>query len=82
MKYYTLTAQVLAKIVFFNLLPKLGEYSHAQGSAPLLIYYLLKGIRVNIPKLIVLHGLRTSSDPKPVLTLWDAHHSPPKATKI
>ena len=52
MKYYTLTAQVLAKIVFYNLLPKLGEYS-ARGSTPLLIYCLLKGIRVNIPKLII-----------------------------
>jgi len=52
-KYYTLTAQILAKIVFYNLLPKLGEYSHARGSALLLIYYLLKGIRVNISKLII-----------------------------
>jgi len=51
--YYTLTAQVLTKIVFYNLLPKSGEYSHARGSASLLIYCLLKGIRVNIPKLII-----------------------------
>jgi len=51
-KYYTLTAQVLPKIVFYNLLPKSGEYSHARGSAPLLIYCLLKGI-INIPKLII-----------------------------
>jgi len=34
-KYYTLTAHVLTKIVFYNLLPKSGEYSHAWGSAPL-----------------------------------------------
>ena len=53
MKYYTLTAQVLAKIVFYNLLPKSGGYSHVRGSAPLLIYCLLKGIRVNILKLII-----------------------------
>ena len=52
-KYYTLTAQILAKIVFYNLLPKSGEYSHARGSAPLVIYCLLKGIRINIPKLII-----------------------------
>jgi len=52
-KYYTLTAQVLAKIMFYNLLPKSREYSHARGSAPLLNYCLLKGIRINIPKLIV-----------------------------
>jgi len=52
-KYDTLTTQVLAKIVFYNLLQKSGEYSHARGSAPLLIYCLLKGIRVNISKLIV-----------------------------
>ena len=52
-KYYTLTTQVFTKIVFYNLLPELGEYSHARRSAPLLIYCLLKGIKVNIPKLIV-----------------------------
>ena len=49
----TLTAQILAKIVFYNLLPKSGEYSHARGCAPLLIYCLLKGIIVNIPKIII-----------------------------
>jgi len=38
--------------VFYNLWPKSGEYSHARGSAPLLIYCLLKCIRVNISKLI------------------------------
>jgi len=52
-KYYTLTAQILAKIIFYNLMPKSGEYSYVRGSAPLLIYCLLKGIRVNIPKLII-----------------------------
>ena len=51
-KHYNLIAQVLAKIVFYNLLPKSGEYSHARGSAPLIIYCLLRGIRINIPKLI------------------------------
>ena len=50
-KYCTLTAQVLTKIVFYKLLPKSGEYSHAWRSAPLLMFCLLKGIRVNIPKL-------------------------------
>ena len=39
--------------MFFNLLLKLGEYNHTRGSAPLLIYCLLKGIRVNIPKLLI-----------------------------
>ena len=39
--------------MFYNLLSKSGEYSHAWGSAPLLIYCLLKDIRVNIPKLII-----------------------------
>ena len=34
-------------------MPKSGEYSHARGSVPLLIYYLLKGNRFNIPKLII-----------------------------
>ena len=52
-KYNTLTAQILTKIVFYNLLPKLGDNSHARCSTPLLIYCILKGIRVNIPKLIV-----------------------------
>ena len=52
-KYYTLTAQVVAKIVLFDLLPKSGEYNHARGSTSLLIYCLLEGIRVNIPKLLI-----------------------------
>jgi len=52
-KYYTLTTQILVKIVFYNFLPKSGEYSNARGSAPLLICCFLKGIRVNIPKLII-----------------------------
>ena len=52
-KRYTLIAQVLTKIIFYNLLPKLGEYSHARGSVPLIIYCLLRGIRINIPKLII-----------------------------
>jgi len=52
-RYYTLIAQVLAKIIFYNLLPKSGEYSHARGSVPLIIYCLLRGIKINIPKLII-----------------------------
>jgi len=44
-KYYTLPAQVLTKIVFNDLLPKLREYSHVWGYAPLLIYCLLKSDR-------------------------------------
>ena len=52
-KYCTLIAQVLVKIVFNNLLLKSKEYSHAWDCAPLLIYCLLKGIRVNVPRLIV-----------------------------
>jgi len=39
--------------VFYNLLSKSREYSHVRGSASLLIYYLLKSIRVNILKLII-----------------------------
>ena len=50
-KYYTLTAQVLA--MFYNLLPKSGEYSNVRGCTPLLIYCLLRDIRVNISKLII-----------------------------
>ena len=52
MKYYTLPTQVLTKIVFYNFLPKLREYNYARGRAPLLIYFLLRDIKVNIPKLI------------------------------
>ena len=52
-KYYTLFTQVLANIVSHNLLPKSGEYSQARGCAPLLIYCLLRGIKVNIPRLII-----------------------------
>jgi len=52
-KCYILHAQVFAKIIFHDLLPKLGKYSHACGCAPLLIYCLLKGIKVNIPYFII-----------------------------
>ena len=52
-KYYALTTQVLDKIVFYNILPKSREYRHAWGSAPLLINCFLKGIRINILKLII-----------------------------
>jgi len=50
---YTLPAQILSKIIFYNLPPKSGEYSHAHGCAPFLIYCLLRGIKVNIPRLII-----------------------------
>ena len=51
-KYYSLSPQVFTKIVFYNFLPKSGEYNPALGSASPLVYCLLRGIRVNIPKLI------------------------------
>ena len=60
-KYYTLFAQVLTKIVYNNLLPKSGEYSHAWGRAPLLIYCLLKCIEsVFLDSLSTLCFLNTS----------------------
>jgi len=37
LNYYTIMAQVLSKIIFYNPLPKFGEYSNARGCAPLLI---------------------------------------------
>ena len=52
-KRYTFPAQVLAKIIFNNLLLKSGEYSHALGCAALLIYCLLQGIKVNTPYFII-----------------------------
>jgi len=52
-KYYTLTSQVLTKIIFYNLLLKSGKYSYVRGYTPLLIYCLLRDIRVNILKLII-----------------------------
>ena len=52
-KYYILIAQVLTKIIFYNLLSKSGEHNHARGCALLLIYCLLKDIRENIPNLII-----------------------------
>ena len=54
-RYYTLTAQVLAKFVFYNLLPKSGGFSHARGSVPLIVYCLLRGIKINIPRFIISH---------------------------
>jgi len=52
---FTLTAQVLAKFVFYNIMPKSGEYSHARGPVPLIVYCLLKGIKINIPRFIISH---------------------------
>ena len=51
MRHNSLISQVLAMIIFYDILSKSGEYSHARDCAPLLIYCLLKGIRVNIPKI-------------------------------
>ena len=45
-KYYTLTAQVLPKIIFYNLLPKSGEYSHARGTVPLIIYCFCEALEL------------------------------------
>ena len=52
---FSLTSQVLAKIIFYNIIPKSGEYSHARGSVPLIIYCLLRGIKVNFPRIIACH---------------------------
>jgi len=52
---FTLTAQVLAKFVFYNILPKSGEYSHARGYVPLIVYCLLKGIKINFARFIITH---------------------------
>jgi len=52
---YTLQSQVLAKIVFHNIVPKSGEFSHARGPVPLIIYCLLKGIKINFPRVIASH---------------------------
>ena len=61
-KYYNLTAQVLAKIIFYIIPSKSGEYSHATGCNPLLIYCLLKDIRVKFPSsLSISWCLRISS---------------------
>ena len=52
---FTLTFQVLAKFIFYNILPKSGEYSNARGPVPLIIYCLLKGIKIDIPHFIATH---------------------------
>jgi len=52
---FTLTAQVLAKFIFYNILPKSGEYNHARGPVPLIIYCLLRGIKINVPHFIASH---------------------------
>ena len=52
---FTLTSQVLAKIIFYNIIPKSGEYSNARGPVPLIIYCLLRGIKINFPRLIATH---------------------------
>ena len=50
---YTLLAQIIAKIIFLNLVPKTGEFDHARGCVPILAYCIMKGIPVNIPILIL-----------------------------
>jgi hypothetical protein len=50
---YTLQAQILAKIIFHNLVPKSGEFNRARGCVPILIYCFIQGIPVNIPRLII-----------------------------
>jgi len=52
---FTLTSQVLAKFIFYNILSKSGEYSNARGPVPLIIYCLLKGIKIDIPHFIATH---------------------------
>jgi len=52
---YSLQSQVLAKIIFYDIVPKSGEFSHARGPVPLIIYCLLKGIKVNFPRVIASH---------------------------
>ena len=55
MNKFTFTAQVLAKFIFYNILPKSGEYSLARGPVPLIIFCLLRGIKINIPRFIASH---------------------------
>jgi hypothetical protein len=50
---YTLQAQIIAKVIFYNLVPKTGEFDRARGCVPILIYCILKEIPVNIPLLIL-----------------------------
>ena len=38
-----------------NILPKSSEYDKARGCITLLIYYIMKGLSVNLPKLIFDH---------------------------
>ena len=46
-------SQISAKIIMLNiLLPKLGEYGKARGCITLLIYCILRGFPVNLPKLM------------------------------
>jgi len=52
---FTLTSQVLAKIIFYNIVPKSGEYSNARGPVPLIIYCLLRGIKIDFPRLLASH---------------------------
>ena len=50
-RYYTLIAQVLAKIIFYNLLPKSGEYSHARGSVHCLSTAFCEVLKSTFPSL-------------------------------
>lgn len=50
---FTPQAQVIAKIIFQNLVPKDGEFDRARGCVSILIYCFLAGIPVIIPRLIL-----------------------------
>ena len=49
----TLPCQSIAKIIMLNILPKSANYGKARGCITLLIYCIMKGLSINLPKLVL-----------------------------
>ena len=53
---------MFAKIIMLNILPKFDEYGKVRGCITLLIYCIMKGLLVNLPKLIFDHMITDDLD--------------------
>ena len=48
----TIPYRILSKIIMLNILSKSGEYGKARGCLTLLIYCIMRGFPINLPKLM------------------------------
>ena len=50
--FFTSQSKVISKVIMHNIVPILGEFVHARGCIPLLIFCILESIYVNMFQLI------------------------------